>query len=95
MKDIEIIREACIKANPELNLDDHCYCGRGFEKVIRLADVLLAIGNTGGSGYGIKGDISKGAGTLEIASNIFWNLREDLEGQPPETLSFLASLLAV
>lgn len=111
MNDIDFIREACIKANPEL-LDRKIW-GTHEENesdvwvednTIRLADVLLAMRETDQSWYvrcdGVFFKWEKftegGGGHHGVESTyIEWNLRtDDILKQPPETLKFLASLLA-
>ena len=94
MKNLQIVRGAVIKANPEIMEirvrklckehgfgNDKCHC-IARQRPIRLADVLLAIGE-------IRPDFLLAVGHLAS-----WNLRKDnLEEQSEETINFLASLL--
>ena len=93
---IKDIREACIKANPEIDFYSICsaHQNQGFEcdrckigtyRPIRLADVLYA--------YCTKVDYHMGEKTtLEIIFG--WNLRnDDLNELRDKYLKFLADLL--
>lgn len=95
MTNLEIIRQACIKANPEIIIS------KNYERTIReirLADVLLAIEKKElGKEMCIGSD-----GQLAYRNNHFtltflnhyWDLKNDnLELQPEETLEFLSKLL--
>lgn len=104
MTNLEIIRAACIKANPKIIVNQHAQLIGWDHKVtyfeekrpIRLADVLLAIGgesDTEQSQWRYLGNLSKVCG---FGWNVAWNLRnDDLSQQSPETLRFLANLLKV
>lgn len=98
---VEEIRAACIKANPEIEqrnitkirnghgetIDVHVDDGRFF-RPIRLADVLLAMDEKA-DGY---------ISFTEWHFFIFhrWNLRtDDLTQQSPECIAFIHSLLKV
>lgn len=145
-RNLQLVREACIKANPEIvELQQGCfvkdflrgtlemlakyeiagetpvydYVFRGEDEVsvarsprgnwdilgrpIRLADVLLVIGNKysiQGSGHFMwyGGQVDEGIGWNEVwgdGQRRVWNLhRDDLTEQSDETLSFLAGLLS-
>jgi hypothetical protein len=98
---LQFIREKCIAANPEIRVDDHCFCGRTFDRPIRLADVLLAIGKHLEIAYACDEagwfwkDNDEGDGDWNlIGSSGRWNLRaDDLEKQREETINFLYKLL--
>lgn len=99
MKDnIEIIRAACVKANPEKDwkeLVTVAYHGHGHSESdymdvpIRLADVLLAMDKP----------VKYYTATPTIHNDVckvlsLWNLRnDDLSAQSKECLAFLAGLL--
>ena len=112
MNNLQKIREACIKANPDL-VKRHCQCC-GFEECdmsttgcawyvgrpITFADVLLVMKETDPEKiWGI--DISSGEffgqsmsdGSPIYHKGIHWNLKETLENQSEETLSFIAELV--
>jgi hypothetical protein len=101
MPPLDLIRQKCIEANPDIEKAQEvpCYCHNdpkcinAPKRPIRLADVLLAIGQK----YGDHVLEFSGVETcsLEAARSVRkWNLREDdLTKQSPETLEFLASLL--
>lgn len=88
-ENIEIIRTACIKANP--NKFEF-----GVKKNIGLCDVLLAIGsnsvlkinNLGGFSWFIDNEWK------DIATPRYNLLKDDLREQSEETISFLAGLLS-
>lgn len=101
-KNIEIIREKCVLANPELEDRNMFICdicdGPSFaDRPITLADVLFAISIEielhheptrlmMRRGFGIE---------KEPTDWVSWNLRKDsLTEQSPETLQFLADLLS-
>lgn len=104
-ENIEVIRRACVAANPE-KWEPYCSFDatrKSFEP-IRLADVLLAI-QEADTPMGIETSIMRslkrdpnemylyyrmGDGERILCA---WNLREDLENQSPETIQFLATLL--
>lgn len=104
---LEIIRAACIKANPEIKERASTDTGTDsrpkiyfeFEDDIRLADVLLAIDKTP---HWMLGKWSvRSDGAIATPDNFMhgdilasWNLhKDDLTQQSPETLQFLADLL--
>jgi hypothetical protein len=98
-QNIETIRTACIKANPEkvtLVVSEENPDTTVFDGPIRLADVLLAIqattttkGTTLVNSYGIFMDTH-----FNMDMNAGWNLRQDdLTLQSDECVAFLASLL--
>ncbi len=106
MNNLETIRAACIKANPEISKrSEYDFEGNDMEQRVSLADVLLAIESV------MKPDWQITLSTLVRHSGGIiwhiqvthtnggydggnWNLRKDsLEEQPPETLQFLADLL--
>lgn len=101
---IAVIREACIRANPEINMCQRCengvpihsdFCKDGLAHLIvhrkvRLADVLLAYKESK------RGEVlGQGKRETMILRIVYkWDLKKDsLESQSPETLSFLSSLL--
>jgi hypothetical protein len=103
---IAAIRAACIKANPEI--EKTVGWGRHGDRLIddrpiRLADVLLAIGEKAKS-VGIDGFVEVDQyGTFWMSARIVenemrqvnWNLRQDdLTLQSDECITFLASELA-
>lgn len=90
-----IVREACVKANPEI-------AGRDFH-ITRLADVLLALKN---SNYpyriccnveGANDTVLIGTGNRTLNEFCSWNLKNDsLEwhrDNQPETVEWIANLL--
>lgn len=106
MTDLDVIREACVRANPEIIVlrEAATFTGEILEenRTIRLADVLLAIH--------AKAPANKTLITLESDGQFVvhwmnfskmqsklgptWNLLKDsLEDQSPKTLSFIADLL--
>ena len=88
--DYDIVREACIKANPDIEVGEEIAEENGMMRPIRLADVLLAIREKMP-----LGNIPMGHGTSVLNLMMqHWNLRtDDLSQQSPETLKFLADLL--
>lgn len=96
---LESIRQACIKANPDV------YSPTGLEPLlegrpIRLADVLLAIGNMltivdcDGNFYQMKMKLSDKEPKFEKHLGK-WNLRiDDLTQQSEAFIDFLHSLLS-
>jgi hypothetical protein len=100
MTDYDIIREACIKANPEIVIKatNHVQEIRR-ERPIRLADVLLAVRELNEAAYFKRIHIGPGggspvSGTEKICDD--WDFRnDDLSQQSPETLKFLAYLVSV
>jgi len=96
------IREACVKANPEIVVYDcgsPCHCHTRNEREIRLADVLLAIDGENelnpisvtSEGQFFQYDPEEGAIQL---SRKYWTLRKDsLTDQSDECLEFLASII--
>lgn len=102
---LSVIREACIKANPEIEKRrdwekvDPQFIGteKGIEYLseapIRLADVLLAIEMPCGA-WITSTDFHCFHAADTDEELVTWNLRQDsLESQSPETLEFLAGLL--
>ena len=92
--DIEKIRAACVKANP-----DRGWCEQHgndcIENYIRLADVLLAISSVPGQLciYDEFGNIVITSGSNKDRGS-YWNpTRDDLTKQSPETIAFIASLV--
>lgn len=104
-KYLESIRKACVAANPEISMCQRCeksppiqsdFCGDGLAHIIqnrpiRLADMLLAIGDTGYSNALLSAMIHKD-GTFGILG-VVWDLFKDLDGQSDPTVKFIASLL--
>lgn len=92
MTNLEIIKQACIKANPENELN---WAG-DYGNPIRLADVLLAIWDKRKT-WQMFGLSEKGlviSQNEDIEESYFWNLHNDsLEAQSPETLDFIAGLI--
>lgn len=93
MNKLETIREKCVAAN----LDEFEF---GIPRPIRLADVLLAIGDIGLASMNIAApniDYGKASFIWEPFSSgkhFIWNLREDdLSKQSEETIDFLYELL--
>lgn len=95
---LEIVRAACIQANPEIvELMDFRKGGKqypGLERELRLADVLVAMPNC----YFEKSSRVHGGGLLRLLIKdggfLEWNLRADnLEEQSDERVAFLAGLL--
>lgn len=91
MTDYDIIRTACVKANP----DAYEF---GIPRLFRLADVLLALQDNEALGdyTNTDGYLTFLDYTDELPKTAWsWNLRnDDLSQQSPETLKFLAELLA-
>ena len=90
MNKIDKIREACIKANPEIEQicggEDVAHfcpnCSNKIGRPIRLADVLLAIGE-------VRPDF-----LLAVGHPANWNLKDDnLENQSEETIGFIHNLI--
>jgi hypothetical protein len=98
---LETIRQACIKANKEIvttHLPTEKFNPYETERPIRLADVLLAIGDNNPKVNGIRAN----GGFMRIGRfqqrntnyTLFWNLRtDDLTAQSNDTIEFLANLL--
>lgn len=95
---LEIIRAACIKANPEFESKNTSMMLKGpftglinyRDPTIRLAEVLLAIRKAN------KGTAASTWGLNSIQQRIIdlWNLRlDDLAQQSEETLAFIVELL--
>lgn len=99
MTNFDIVRAACINANPEV-ATRFVYPDKTLDK-IRLADVLLAIGKKEDRDNTIIVSDGGEIGTWNIFKtgphywqHIFWNLRiDDLAQQSEETLAFLSNLL--
>lgn len=108
MPNLETVRGKVIEANPEIKNRITPVVGkRGgityqtHTPVIRLADVLVAIGDD----YAVIGNgvflryksfnrLGQDGDWILADRNARWNLREDdLSKQSPETLAFLAKLL--
>lgn len=102
------IKASCVRANPPQGWRDYDLREASdfiASRTIRLADVLLAMRKTDQSWYvrydGVFFKWEKftegGSGHHGIESTyVEWNLREDdLEKQSPETIEFLANVLAV
>lgn len=108
---IQFIREKCIEANPQI-VERHDSCkahgkrGGLFKCIcqprpIRLADVLVAIGNmmvivdARGNFYKLEMKLSDKMPSFdEKAGTAKWNLlKDDLREQREETLEFIANLL--
>lgn len=94
MEPIEIIRAACIKANPKLEtrntsmLLDGVFTGiiNHRDPTIRLSDVLLALGSAN--------VYDTSAYFIYKNGSVVWDLTKgSLTQQSPETLAFLAGLL--
>jgi len=105
---LEAIRQACIKANPEIVVNKHAqlikfdHSVEYFEQCrpIRLVDVLLA--GVTGMEYAVSedGHFLKLSGVTETGLNtyegigIYWNLRtDDLIKQSEECIGFLYDIL--
>lgn len=96
---LALIREKCIAVNPSRvwwSADGPEEGNAAIWEPVRLADVLLAIGDrerihVGGRGrfFTFKGDDMR-----DMVGGRFWNLRkDDLTEQSDECLAFLAELL--
>lgn len=93
-ENIEIVRAACVAANPTILKNDCRLCEGEYdgERPIRLADVLLAIRDNTGMN---RPHVHINGEGLEIGHSRFWNCRkDDLTEQSEETLHFLATLLS-
>ena len=106
---LELIRQKCIEANPEiletLSLSENAEIihTRTISRPIRLADVLLAMNKLEHDGSyiisaaGIFAHFKAEGARIDKALRILecsWNLRkDDLNEQPKETINFLAGLL--
>lgn len=94
MTSLDLIREACVKANPEIVVWSPTVNEkeRKAPRPIRLADVLLAIPEgfaLDSQGYFCEGDYNG-----YVPNGLKWNLRNDsLESQSKDTIKFIASLL--
>lgn len=104
MTNLETIRAACIKANPEIEAKEHCACGheltydKGFHRPIRLADVLLAIWKIRPGSYfvDVRGQFWFWSNIDKPLHNVpcAWKLSKDnVAEQSEETIVFLADLL--
>jgi hypothetical protein len=110
---LQVIREKCIEANPEIKSDlmecPECRLAVFWDgsrvlkqRPIRLADVLLAIGNmlivvdAEGNFYRLKMMLNWKVPRITKDSHLGkWNLRaDDLSQQSPETVDFIYSLLS-
>lgn len=82
---IDLIRGKCIEAlSADGTRSEQSLYARGFDRPIRLSDVLLAIQESG-NGKAIS---------YFLVADGNWNLRKDsLDEQTNETISFLADLL--
>lgn len=91
---LEIVREACVKANPNILIRDE---DDGFktEDKVRLADVLLTIGKVDVVvAVDVTGSFWR-IGEQKLLKSYAWNLRQDnLEEQSEECLQFLGTLLS-
>lgn len=100
---LQKIREKCIEANPEKVCPHSATCKGPRCSVIRLADVLLAIGNMlvvvdcWGNMYQLSMKLSDKLPKFDKKNpTARWNLRRDnLEDQSPETLEFISKVLEV
>lgn len=105
-KHLEVIRAACIKANPEIEKRERVLAefGAGYFHPIRLADVLLAIGGEKGQTKGLVVNTLGQMTVMELIEGglavrslpdiiVEWNLRrDDLTQQSDECVAFVASL---
>lgn len=104
-ENIEIIRKACVAANPQVGNYDVCPCGMSdcqnfrdgrIDAPIRLADVLLAVPHLKPKDHRniVRGQ-AESVGNVGFMTVICeWNLRkDDLTEQSDECLTFLADLL--
>lgn len=88
--DLELIRDACIRANPDLKQVSRVEISNGevlveYENIIGLCDVLLAM------------EAKQGRRKPSFETDVLavWNLRQDrLEDQSEPTKRFLAELLS-
>lgn len=108
MNKLQKIKEACIKANTEIAeqpcthklMADENGCPFGVhEREIRLADVLLAIGEKDVA-FSVtqRGNfvLLKESTTMAVqvnGKNLVWNLKETLDNQSPETIDFIFKTL--
>lgn len=104
---LEAIQRACIAANPEIVIEEREHYSGEQEpaieaviRTIRLADILLAIGEKIGLGGDVIAVDSDGTFHQEndvgdfSCKNVNWNLRQDdLTKQSPECIDFLSELL--
>ncbi|MCB1392884.1 hypothetical protein [Nitrobacter sp.] len=97
---LDLIRAACIEANPSDTTlrDKNSWQGlqikREYGRPVRLADVLLALEQSGDPQYAVNttGEFMRWGDT---PTGIRWNLRkDDLAEQSDECVAFLAELLA-
>lgn len=97
------IRAKCIEANPEKVWDHKTYHDYDVTPIIRLADVLYAVGEKDDTGLGLL--TVTGGGLMQYSENVtvkhsprrvFYDLRaDDLTQQSHETIAFIHSLLTV
>lgn len=97
MTDLELIKAACVAANPDKDWQHWETPDRLVDTSPRLADVLLAIGEklpkteylVDARGFVLS------YSTLSVAEpSVSWNLRADnLDDQSLECLAFIANLL--
>ena len=96
---LQQIREACIKAN----MEGFGMVGKveisPYMRPVRLADVLLAMSQTGtvtkGANFLVNVvEIGHGVGGSGLFQDVRWNLKDDnLDNQSSETIDFIHSLL--
>lgn len=97
---INIVREACIKTNPDLEFHNERIYRKGELARIHLADIIFTyLKNLVVPRFLVKGYVSGdklGAFDAEVMNIVAsWNLRTDsLKEQSDETLEFLAELLS-
>lgn len=90
MEHIQKIRQACIAANPS---DDRWNVILADEEKVRLADVLLAIGEN--KDICVRVDTKEQIDASPFKGDTQWNLREDdLAKQSQECLEFISGLLS-
>lgn len=86
-KKLKEIREACIKANSELDVS---YMGDEFEKIIHLADVVLVVDEEYKKGEWNEEQWQR----AKLKLLFHWKLKDDnLDNQSPETIDFIHNLL--
>lgn len=106
---LEIIKQACVRANPSIAEDPTSLCATGGKQCyegctdhyreITLADVLLALNTPLNCDYMVDPSgcfwVWHGDGhpTIVGKGKIQWNLRKPLEFQSEKTINFLAQLL--
>ncbi len=92
-QNLEVVRKACVEANPNKNwmrIDN----GREYEEEpVRLADVMNTLNRDGRferrSGSSVRFYFYRSRDAAFI-----WNLLKDLDGQTDSTLQFLADILS-